>query len=163
MIERYSLVRGRILQELDNLAQVVKRVNKGMERARQNPTDKDLFLDAVALNLHDFYSGLERVFQYIAAHIDQNLPSGGNWHRELLRQMQQEISDLRPAVLSAGTVEKLEEYLRFRHVVRNVYAFQFDMERLEPLVNNLNPTFDRVKEELIGLTNFIDAMIDDST
>jgi hypothetical protein len=139
MIERYLLVQGRILQELDNLERVVERVEKGMERARQSPTDFDLFLDAVALNLHDFYSGLERVFQYIAAHIDQKLPSAGNWHSELLKQMQLEISGLRPAVLSSESAGRLEEYLRFRHVVRNVYAFQFDIERLDPLVINLKP------------------------
>lgn len=162
MIERYALVRGRITQEIDNLTHVIERVEKGFERARQNPSDTDLFLDAVALNLHDFYSGLERVFQYIAAHVDQSVPSGGNWHRELLQQMQIEISGLRPAVLSKESAEKLDEYLRFRHVVRNVYSFQFDKERLESLVKNLMPTFELVQKELDGLSNFLKVMIEDS-
>lgn len=55
--------------------------------------------------------------------MDGNIPSGHNWHQELLQQMHMEISDLRPAVLSAEAMKMLDEFLRFRHVVRNIYAF----------------------------------------
>lgn len=47
----------------------------------------DYYLDSVALNLHGFYSGLERVFEKVASTIDGSVPSAANWHRELLNQM----------------------------------------------------------------------------
>ena len=44
---------------------------------------------------------------------------------------------LRPPVLSSDFIELLDEYLRFRHVVRNVYTFSFDPERIGRLVKEL--------------------------
>jgi hypothetical protein len=162
MIERYGLVRGRIEQELENLKHVTGRIEKGIEKARTNSSDADLFLDAVALNLHDFYSGLERVFQYIAAHVDQNVPSGSNWHRELLQQMNLEISGVRPAILSKNSLDRLDEFLRFRHIVRNVYSFQFDADRLISLTNSLLSTFELVQKELMDFSKFLQNIIEES-
>lgn len=155
MIERYALARGRILQELESLDLVVERVEEGMAKARSQPAEEALFLDAVALNLHDFYSGLERVLQYIATHVDRHVPSGGDWHRELLRQMQIEIPDIRPAILSARTVQVLDEYLRFRHIVRNVYTFEFDADRLDRLARGLRPCLEKTSSELRAYADFL--------
>jgi len=44
-------------------------------------------LDGVALNLHGFYAGLERLFELIAAIVDGTVPQGANWHQILLEQM----------------------------------------------------------------------------
>ena len=70
--------------------------------------------------------------------LDNSLPSGKNWHRELLNQMGIAISKLRPVVLSEETIDDLDEYRRFRHVVRNVYGFEFDFKRIEPLMDRLD-------------------------
>jgi hypothetical protein len=40
----------------------------------------EFYLDSVALNLHSFYTALERVFELIATTIDQEKPQGENWH-----------------------------------------------------------------------------------
>jgi len=87
MIERYALVSGRIRQELENLERVVSRVEQAVAAAQRHPVDQDFYLDSAALNLHDFYAGLERVFRHIAAHVDRSVPESGEWHRELLLQM----------------------------------------------------------------------------
>ncbi len=108
-----------------------------MAAARKRPEDQDFYLDSVALNLHDFYAGLERIFRYIASHVEQSVPTDGEWHRELLRQMNVEVPSVRPAVLSVESVQALDEYLRFQHVVRNVYTFNFDPERIERLVGQI--------------------------
>lgn len=122
MIRRYALVSGRIRQELRNLERVVNRIEGGMAAARKRPEDQDFYLDSIALNLHDFYAALERIFHYIASHLEQSVPTDGEWHRELLRQMNVEVPGVRPTVLSVESVWALDEYLRFRHVVRNVHT-----------------------------------------
>ena len=94
----------------------------------------DYYLDAVALNLHGFYGGLERIFERIAAVVDGARPSGEHWHRTLLRQMAEELPGVRPAVISEATHELLDPYRGFRHVARNVYTFLLDPNRLERLV-----------------------------
>ena len=134
MIEDYLTVANRIRQELDDLERVVARAGRAIRAARRRSEDQDLYLDSAALNLHDFYSGLERIFQQIATRVDGNLPSGEEWHRALLQQMQSDLPELRPPVLSAEARQAIDEFLRFRHVVRNIYAFQFDADSLERLV-----------------------------
>jgi len=158
VIERYALVSGRARQELENLEHVVSRVEGAMAAARKRPEDQDFYLDSVALNLHDFYAGLERIFRYIASHVERSVPTDGEWHRELLRQMNVEAPGVRPAVLSEESVQALDEYLRFRHVVRNVYTFNFDPERIERLVGRIRPCFEQVRSDLLTFANFLEQV-----
>ncbi|MFQ5436070.1 MAG: hypothetical protein ACE5FD_14445 [Anaerolineae bacterium] len=45
--------------------------------------------------------------------VDGNMPAGHNWHRELLQQMQSDLPELRPPVLSAEAVRMLDEFSPF--------------------------------------------------
>jgi hypothetical protein len=104
----------RLLEELEEIGQVIDRTKEGLQKLEQ--TDDPLYADSIALNLHGFYNGLERVFENIAKEIDGNLPRGEQWHHELLLQMGKEIQGVRPAVLSEQTLTELDEYRSFRHV-----------------------------------------------
>jgi len=44
--------------------------------------------------------------------------------------MTEEVPGIRPAVISTETGTRLDEYRRFRHVVRNVYTHRFDPAKL---------------------------------
>lgn len=87
MIPPYLDLAARIHQELSDLERVVTRAERGIEAARHRPEDKDLYIGSAALNLHDFYAGLERIFQRIGATVDGDIPAGSDWHQQLLRQM----------------------------------------------------------------------------
>jgi len=158
-MERYAVIAGRIRQELTELERVVARTERAMAAARQRPEDQDLYLDSAALNLHDFYAGLERIFRQIAATVDQGVPSGHDWHRELLRQMTVSLPQIRPQVLSVESAKTIDEYLRFRHVVRNIYAFEFDPERIEHLVQRLRPSFEQMRIELLAFAEFLEQLV----
>lgn len=162
MIGRYAAVAARIRQELEDLERVVDRAERGMTTARRHTEESDLFLDSVALNMHDFYAGLERLFRQIAATVDGSVPSGPEWHRDLLRQMCTKLPRMRPQVLSAETAQDVDEYLRFRHVVRNVYTFKFDVEQIERLVQGLRPAFDQVRIELLAFADLLDELAQES-
>jgi hypothetical protein len=97
VIDRYVVVAGRIRQELSDLEQVVARAERAMAAAIRRAEDQDLYLDSAALNLHDFYAGLERIFHHIAAMVDDTVPSGRESHRDLLQQMGLGLNDIRPA------------------------------------------------------------------
>jgi hypothetical protein len=105
--------------------------------------------------LHDYYAGLERIFQQIGTTVDGHIPKGSTWHRDLLQQMQTEINNVRPPVLSKEAGQLLDEFLRFRHVVRNIYAFNFDAERVQRLVEQMQPTLKRVRLELLTFISFL--------
>ena len=78
MSQRLLYLTTRIQEELVELAQIVDRVREGWQRAQQ--LEDDLYIDSVALNLHGFYGGLERLFELIASTIDEDVPKGANWH-----------------------------------------------------------------------------------
>lgn len=78
-----KILAARILAELKEIVNLVERAKQGWERAKRK--NDDYYLDGVALNLHGFYSGLERIFEKIASAIDGTVPGGANWHQELLK------------------------------------------------------------------------------
>jgi hypothetical protein len=148
----------RINNELNDIEKIVSRVEKGFILAKRKPEDQDFFLESVALNMHDFYSGIERIFQNIANVIDKNLPSSKEWHRDLLQQMNLEIPGLRPKIISKDLLMQLNEFLGFRHVVRNVYTFEFNPKRIEDLVNNIRISFNDLKEQIENFNNFLKSI-----
>jgi hypothetical protein len=88
MRSAYLAIAGRIRRELQELTQVVERTERIWQQglsSRGNNAD-DYYVDAVALNLHGFYAGIERLLEIIAEGIDQTKPSGANWHRDLLHR-----------------------------------------------------------------------------
>jgi hypothetical protein len=161
VIGRYAVLAGRIHQDLAELERVVERVERATRAHREHSNQEDLFLDAAALNLHDFYGGLERVFAHIASSVDESVPSGADWHRELLRQMTVEIPGVRPQVLDGRVAGTVDEFLRFRHVVRHIYTFELDPERVERLADRLRPTFGDVREALLAFTTFLERQAQD--
>lgn len=158
MIESYVVLAGRIRKELNDLERLISRANRAMDSAKRNPQDSDLYIDSASLNLHDVYSGFERVFKLIAATVDGNVPSSAEWHRDLLEQMGLDLPQVRPPVLTSDSIQQLDEYLRFRHVVRNVYTFSFDPERIERLVKELRPAFDQIRQELLTFAGFLEKV-----
>ena len=87
--------------------------------------------------VHDFYTGVERIFEKIAVELDGGVPAGRAWHRDLLLAMTLEVPSRRPALLSEATAQQLEELLRFRHLFRNVYGFELQWPRLRPLLEKI--------------------------
>ncbi len=148
-----AILSARIESELSELKHVVERTLQAWDKAAKQ--DDDFYLDSVALNLHAFYSGLERIFEKLASTIDGTVPSAANWHQELLAQMQTEIPSVRPAVISEPLKETLEEYRGFRHVVRNVYTYHLKPEKLKLLVDDLESTFRMASEELTAFGAFL--------
>lgn len=118
------------------------------ESAGRFPDQRGHFLNSLALNLHSFYNGLERVFETIARRLDPAFPSGERWHRDLLEQMRQEIPGARPAVLSPESVDRLDEFLAFRHRVRNLYGFNLEAKRLRELLERLPKAWHNAREDI---------------
>ncbi len=76
--------------------------------------------------------------------------------------MATDIRGVRPQVLSIETIVLVDEYLRFRHVVRNIYAFEFDLLRISALAQRLHSTYDHVQRELLAFAEFLDELATES-
>ena len=102
---------------------------------------------ALASVLHSFYNGLENIFLSIAKGIDQQVPTGSQWHRDLLLQMTQETVN-RGRVISTELARRLADYLGFRHFYRHSYSLFLEWEKLQELIVPLQDAWAQVKEEL---------------
>lgn len=156
MSDELELLAERIRNEFIELERVVHRVESGWERAKRS--GDDYYLDGVALNLHGFYNGLERIFERVATILDGSLPQGENWHQLLLKQMTKEAPGVRPAVISDHVYVQLDELRGFRHVVRNIYTFKFNPHKLEKLVTEVGPLYKKVQSELLAFANFLEEV-----
>ena len=112
----------------------------------------------MALNLHGFYSGLERIFELIAVDLDGIKLGGEHWHIELLRQMTLELPEVRPPVLSRDVAERLDSYRKFRHLIRNIYTTNLDPSELEKLVVALSHLWLDTRDQLDALVNYLDRL-----
>lgn len=153
MNQQLHAIAQRIQTELPDMDRAIERARQALERAYVSADD--LYLDSVALNLHAFYGGVERLFTLIASVIDGSLPSGEAWHQRLLQQMAADMPDVRPAVLSAATITVLDEFRAFRHIVRNIYAFQLDPAKLRRLVQEAPSAAAQLRKELVAFADFL--------
>jgi len=117
-----------------------------LEQAQKQVPDL-IEVTAVASVLHSFYNGLENIFLSIAKGIDAHVPTGTQWHRNLLARMTEATSNREP-VLTVEMAHQLADYLGFRHFYRHSYSFFLDWDELEKLVTRLTEVWERVKDEL---------------
>lgn len=160
-----SQIKERITIELQEINNIVENINQFYQQiiSEQGKPYESALANALALNLHSFYTAVERIFELIATKIDYSLPSGERWHRKLLDQMSVEIPEVRKAVISSDIQFKLEEFrrfrhvvrsvYRFRHVVRSVYAYQLETNKVLDLVSILTSFYDDLIQEINKFLN----------
>jgi hypothetical protein len=133
--------------ELDRLARLDIDMRRVVEEIERDPLHAPMYYESLALKLHNFYTGCERIFQLIASEINGGVPSSFDWHRRLLERMASEREG-RIAVLSADTAAQLGEFLAFRHIVRNLYGFELDPARVGALAARQPAAWRRVESEI---------------
>ena len=147
-----------LLRRIDNeVAEIQKIRDLALKRWQKALRDED-YLGSVAFDLHSFYQGVERIFEVFAKGIDGDMPSGEAWHKRLLEQMTEEIPGIRPAVISEQTKAALDKYRAFRHLARNIYTFNLDVQRIRGLVENLSDTIERVCSDISVFLDFLKKM-----
>ncbi len=72
------------LTRLGQLEDDIARVNRAID---QNPSQADWLYENLALKLHNFYTGCEKVLQLIATELNGGLPAGSDWYKRLLDRM----------------------------------------------------------------------------
>lgn len=147
---------GRLRAEVEELGRVVARAIALAAKAREK-SDPD-YLDGVCLNLHGFYAGAERIFEEIAREIDSAVPDGPEWHRDLLIQMSAEVPSVRPPIIDSETRNCLDLFRGFRHVVRNVYAFQLRPSRIYELADDLGGCYSSLARNVGDFCRFLETV-----
>lgn len=144
---KVTILVQRIEQELTQIQAAVVQTQRLTRKVSQTEDEdmQDALIAASALNMQSFYTGAERIFYEIAKEVDGFVPTGTDWHRQLLEQLSVEIPAVRQAVLSEQTLADLDEFRRFRHVVRSNYAYNLKSH----LVLDLSEKLSRCSQHLI--------------
>lgn len=144
--KQFAVIAARMKEEIDNIKGLYKELSeKGLTGSKKKiksafPPGDTFILRSAGSVLHDFYVAAENIFETVAREIDEKLPAGEHWHRELLLRMTLDIPEVRPPLLSKETAGKLEEFRAFRHVFRNAYGFNLSSERIIELLNKFSQT-----------------------
>ena len=103
-------LKEQIAVEIENL----KRLTDEMGHLLTNSGEKKNFMEVRAAGsiLHDFYCGIEKVFERVAVAVDKNLPEGEDWHKELLFQMARPLEGIRDKVISEDLMQKFQAHIR---------------------------------------------------
>jgi len=136
---------GRVTQEMDGL----------LAACAQQPTRTDL--RAIASILHEFYNGVERIFQRITIGLGEGLPQGSNWQAGLLVQVAAAREEMRPAVIDEPLRARLKDYLDFRHFFRHAYGYTLEWNQLRWKAERLSDTLTMLRDQLHA---FFDALLD---
>ena len=125
------------------------------ELAKAPRHDDTYSLRARGSILHDFYNGVERLFLSIARELNGGVPRGDQWHRDLVDDMTLEIAEVRPAVIDRDLAKALGDFLRFRHLFRNVYGGVLDAERMASLEERLPETLAAFRERVQAFVSWM--------
>ncbi len=143
-----------IVLELDRLNELLEKYAPLLQKSKTQEPD---FIEMASLSvlLHAFYNGLENIFARIARKIDGELPTGPNWHQDLLAQMQRETASRKIVVVSAATAIDLQEYLGFRHFARHAYPLDLEWDLMKDLIERLPELHTRVLGEIGAFVEYL--------
>jgi len=154
-VDKFAALKADIDRELKNLERLTLELNTVLSTTSENTAVR---VRAAGSVIHDFYTGVEKIFRRIATRVDQDLPTGEDWHVQLLQRMSVPLEGFRPQVIDEPLENNLEEYLRFRHLFRNIYGFELRWERCEPLSARLHETFADLKEQIGDFEDFLGSI-----
>ena len=148
-----------IEDELASLDRLIKDIDRVYRERPKDPEAKAVYDESIALKLHNFYTGCERIFKRVHDDLDGKVSSRASdltdWHKRLLKRMSLEIEGVRPNVISKETFKALEDFLAFRHLVRNIYGYELEEERLDILVEKAGTAYTFFKKDIKAFVSFL--------
>jgi len=107
------------------------------------PEQKEIII--IAMAIHSFYTGIEKIGLLYFESI-KNIPRDNQWHKALLNKMFSENHN-NIGLIRQGLRENIENYLAFRHLVRNLYCTDLKWDKMKILVENLEDTWEMIKSD----------------
>jgi len=101
---------------------------------------------AAAQILHSFYNGVESVVILFLKNAGEKLPNDIRWHKTLF-EMAFGSNSKNVAILGDELKDGLRKYMYFRHFIRHSYTSELVWGEMEPLVKNLETTWETVKTD----------------
>jgi len=150
-------LQSEINQEISSLEALLRELKTLKPRLAQKEIS-NLDLRAAGSILHDFYNGVENIFRRVAQELNGGLPAGEDWHKQLLTDMSLDVKGVRPPLVSEALKLKLQKYLGFRHIFRNVYGFHLEQEQIKVMVKEFPRILSWLKREIAAFQKYLDKL-----
>ena len=150
-------LQSEINQEILSLEALLRELKTLKPRLAQKEIS-NLDLRAAGSILHDFYNGVENIFRRVAQELNGGLPAGEDWHKQLLTDMSLDVKGVRPPLVSEDLKLKLQKYLGFRHIFRNVYGFHLEQEQIKVMVKEFPRILSWLRREIAAFQEYLDKL-----
>ncbi|MCH9714898.1 MAG: hypothetical protein K0U63_10190 [Cyanobacteria bacterium] len=154
--QRLAELRTDLQVERTKLALLVESL-AALQRTWSIPEGAQERCDAAALRLQSLYTGIERCLVQIVRVLNGGPPDGADWHRRLLDRMTVS-TEVRPALLDAATAKGLAELMRFRHVVRHLYAYELEPDQVQRLLGRALDLWPAVERHLAAFDAWLQEL-----
>ena len=136
----------------------LKRINERLgDRAAGLNTDDVVRMESVAYHIHNLYNAVEDLLKLIANHFENNISESSRWHSALLQRMTQEVSGVRPAVLSTETYACLNGLRGFRHFFRHAYEIPINYDQLLANLQQAEAVLPQLEQDIATFLRKLDA------
>lgn len=143
-----------VRRELNRLRRVARELQALHDDVGEGPASLREKAAAGAL-LASFYMGIENILKRIARYYEMEIPSSERWHVELFERYTDPSVGPLPVLFDEVLVPRMDAFRRFRHVVHHGYAFDLRWDRMQPGLQQAEPTLEafqlRVENFLKGL------------
>ena len=150
--------KAEVIEELENIDRIVRIIEKREKEIKKHDRDADVYLESLVHNIENFYMGVEEMFKRIAVFTKEGIPEGPRWHSMLIKGMARDIPGVRPPVIEHKTRDLLDEYRKFRHLVRNIYTFNIIPEKVMKLARDIKKAFNSYNKDIKHFLNFIEKI-----
>jgi len=150
-------LQSEINQEILSLEALLRELETLKPRLAQKEIS-NLDLRAAGSILHDFYNGVENIFRRVAQELNGGLPAGEDWHKQLLTDMSLDVKGVRPPLVSEDLKLKLQKYLGFRHIFRDVYGFHLEQEQIKVMVKEFPRILSWLRREIAAFQEYLDKL-----
>ncbi|MBI4966231.1 MAG: hypothetical protein HY913_23330 [Desulfomonile tiedjei] len=141
-----------LLGFLGNQKDLIHRILKDIQVTEPDSREK---ISHLGYLLHNLYCALEDVFREVAQTFENQIEDPSRYHRELLKRMQWEIPQIRPALLTSRSYAILNELRGFRHVFRHAYEYELSADRLTQLRQKIIQDWESIQRDLDNFTDFL--------
>ena len=114
--------------QLELLRVISKRL---ADRGKDLTFDDIIRLESTAYQIHNLYNATEDLLKIVANYFENNITDTTQWYSALLRRMNQDIPEIRPALISSETYLILNSLRGFRHFFRHAYGTIIEYEQLK--------------------------------
>lgn len=122
--------------------------------------DDPVRLESIAYQLHNLYNAVEDLLKLVAAHFENHIADPARWHSELLYRMSQDITDIRPALLSDKSYRLLNGLRGFRHFFRHAYNVPIEFEELRLNIERAQQLYPQLTQDV---DQFLQSLTDELT